>query len=57
MLKNMIFYCFTEFCNTDNYTAGTVALIDYVVDETEAGCSLLNMVMHVAKVTTTPVYH
>ncbi len=31
-------------CNTDNYSRDTIALIDYIVDENEAGCSLINMV-------------
>lgn len=30
-------------CSAGNYTAGTVALIDYVINETIAGCSLLEM--------------
>lgn len=37
---------FTEMCNTDNYTEGTVAIIDYIIDEEQVGCNLVNMVLH-----------
>ncbi len=32
-------------CSADNYTAESIAIIDYILDEEEAGCSLLDMVI------------
>ena len=31
-------------CNASNYTEGSISLIEYIFNETEAGCSLLDMV-------------
>ncbi len=32
-------------CSADNYTAESIAIVDYILDEEEAGCSLLDMVI------------
>ena len=37
-------FLIAELCDADNYTADTIALIDYIPDEEVAGCSLVNMV-------------
>jgi len=43
ILKSLFFFLL-ESCVVDNYTEGTVALVNYNINATELGCTLLEMV-------------